>query len=91
LDGKPVLQGEKRDIQASAADAKPVGYITSTSNQFIRESLTFGFRDLFGDTYTKGTKGGFVVYYVSGGKNQVTAFKPVGDQCQRTSSLSQLL
>jgi hypothetical protein len=34
-------------------------------------------RDLFGDTYTKGTQGGFVVYYVSPGKSKVTAFKPV--------------
>lgn len=35
-------------------------------------------RDLFNDKYTPGTKGGFVVYYVSPGKSKVTAFKPVG-------------
>jgi hypothetical protein len=34
-------------------------------------------RDLFNDKYTGKTKGGFVVYYVSGGKGQTTAFKPV--------------
>jgi hypothetical protein len=34
-------------------------------------------RDLFNDKYTGKTTGGFVVYYVSGGKGQVTAFKPV--------------
>jgi hypothetical protein len=36
-------------------------------------------RDLFNDKYTGKTKGGFVVYYVSGGKGKTTAFKPVGD------------
>ncbi|KAF2260287.1 hypothetical protein CC78DRAFT_473231 [Lojkania enalia] len=45
-------------------------------------------RELFNDRYTTGTKGGFVVYYVSPGKNQVTAFKPgfrmlVGDANKR--------
>ncbi|KAF2203035.1 hypothetical protein GQ43DRAFT_390963 [Delitschia confertaspora ATCC 74209] len=45
-------------------------------------------RELFNDKYTTGTKGGFVVYYVSPGKNQVTAFKPgfrmlVGDAMNR--------
>ncbi|KAH7128738.1 hypothetical protein B0J11DRAFT_277863 [Dendryphion nanum] len=44
-------------------------------------------RDLFGDQYTKKTKGGFVVYYV-GVKGKMTAFKPgfrmlVGDANQR--------
>jgi hypothetical protein len=34
-------------------------------------------RELFNDKYTGQTKGGFVVYYVSPGKGQVTAFKPV--------------
>ena len=34
-------------------------------------------RDLFNDKYTGKTTGGFVVYYVSGGKGDVTAFKPV--------------
>lgn len=34
-------------------------------------------RDLFSDKYTGKTTGGFVVYYVSGGKGDVTAFKPV--------------
>lgn len=34
-------------------------------------------RELFSDKYTTGTKGGFVVYYVSPGKSKVTAFKPV--------------
>lgn len=38
-------------------------------------------RDLFNDKYTGRTTGGFVVYYVSGGKNQVTAFKPVSFLC----------
>ena len=32
---------------------------------------------MFNDKYTGKTTGGFVVYYVSGGKGQVTAFKPV--------------
>jgi hypothetical protein len=41
-------------------------------------------RELFQDTYTTGTKGGFVVYYVSGGKGQVTAFKPVSNECAPT-------
>lgn len=47
-------------------------------------------RELFNDKYTTGTKGGFVVYYVSPGvNNAVTAFKPgfrmlVGDAAQRT-------
>jgi len=41
-------------------------------------------RDLFNDKYTGKTTGGFVVYYVSGGKGDVTAFKPVGrlTRCQ---------
>jgi hypothetical protein len=48
-------------------------------------------RELFQDKYTTGTKGGFVVYYVSGGKGQVTAFKPgfrmlVGDANRRTAA-----
>jgi hypothetical protein len=34
-------------------------------------------RDLFSDKYTGKTTGGFVVYYVSPGKDKVTAFKPV--------------
>lgn len=47
-------------------------------------------RELFNDKYTGKTTGGFVVYYVSGGKNQVTAFKPgfrmlVGDPNNRVS------
>ncbi|KAL1799896.1 hypothetical protein ACET3X_000238 [Alternaria dauci] len=47
-------------------------------------------RDLFNDKYTGKTTGGFVVYYVSGGKGQVTAFKPgfrmlVGDATNRKS------
>lgn len=33
--------------------------------------------DLFNDKYTGKTTGGFVVYYVSGSKGDVTAFKPV--------------
>ncbi|KAF2837672.1 hypothetical protein M501DRAFT_1018046 [Patellaria atrata CBS 101060] len=46
-------------------------------------------RELFNDKYTTQTKGGFVVYYVSGGKGQTTAFKPgfrmlVGDAMART-------
>lgn len=35
--------------------------------------------DLFNDKYTGKTTGGFVVYYVSGGKGDVTAFKPVSN------------
>ncbi|KAH7077471.1 hypothetical protein BKA63DRAFT_266317 [Paraphoma chrysanthemicola] len=47
-------------------------------------------RELFNDKYTGKTKGGFVVYYVSGGKGQTTAFKPgfrmlVGDPTNRVS------
>ncbi|KAL6169246.1 hypothetical protein ACJQWK_04282 [Exserohilum turcicum] len=47
-------------------------------------------RDLFNDKYTGKTTGGFVVYYVSGGKGDVTAFKPgfrmlVGDVTSRVS------
>jgi hypothetical protein len=34
-------------------------------------------RELFSDKYTSKTTGGFVVYYVSGGKGKTTAFKPV--------------
>jgi hypothetical protein len=34
-------------------------------------------RELFSDKYTGKTTGGFVVYYVSGGKGKTTAFKPV--------------
>lgn len=34
-------------------------------------------RELFNDKFTTQTSGGFVVYYVSDGKNKVTAFKPV--------------
>lgn len=46
-------------------------------------------RLLFSDQFTTKTNGGFVVYYVSPGKNQVTAFKPgfrmlVGDANART-------
>ncbi|WPJ67382.1 hypothetical protein SMAC4_07610 [Sordaria macrospora] len=46
-------------------------------------------RELFQDKFTAQTKGGFVVYYVSPGKGQVTAFKPgfrmlVGDANQRS-------
>ena len=56
---------------------------------FVDGSADKGYRELFNDKYTTGTKGGFVVYYVSPGKNQVTAFKPgfrmlVGDAMQRT-------
>jgi len=40
-------------------------------------------RDLFNDKYTGKTTGGFVVYYVSGGKGDVTAFKPVGRLVRR--------
>ncbi|PVH79026.1 hypothetical protein DL98DRAFT_549841 [Cadophora sp. DSE1049] len=45
-------------------------------------------RELFNDKFTTQTSGGFVVYYVSDGKNKVTAFKPgfrmlVGDATQR--------
>ncbi|KAG9232511.1 hypothetical protein BJ875DRAFT_404779 [Amylocarpus encephaloides] len=45
-------------------------------------------RLLFGDQFTTKTTGGFVVYYVSDGKNMVTAFKPgfrmlTGDANQR--------
>ncbi|KAH7416742.1 hypothetical protein BKA64DRAFT_768408 [Cadophora sp. MPI-SDFR-AT-0126] len=47
------------------------------------------YRELFNDKFTTQTSGGFVVYYVSDGKNKVTAFKPgfrmlVGDATQRT-------
>lgn len=35
--------------------------------------------DLFNDKYTAKTTGGFVVYYVSGGKGDVTAFRPVSN------------
>ncbi|EMD89403.1 hypothetical protein COCC4DRAFT_66754 [Bipolaris maydis ATCC 48331] len=47
-------------------------------------------RDLFNDKYTGKTTGGFVVYYVSGSKGDVTAFKPgfrmlVGDAANRVS------
>ncbi|KAF5848945.1 hypothetical protein GGP41_010090 [Bipolaris sorokiniana] len=46
--------------------------------------------DLFNDKYTGKTTGGFVVYYVSGSKGDVTAFKPgfrmlVGDAANRVS------
>ncbi|KAF2649656.1 hypothetical protein K491DRAFT_708021 [Lophiostoma macrostomum CBS 122681] len=52
-------------------------------------------RELFGDKYTAGTKGGFVVYYVSPGKNQITAFKPgfrmlVGDANKRKQGTTSL-
>jgi len=44
---------------------------------------------LFNDVFTTETSGGFVVYYVSPGAGQVTAFRPgfrmlVGDAAQRT-------
>lgn len=42
--------------------------------------------DLFNDKYTGKTTGGFVVYYVSGSKGDVTAFKPVSNNAKSSPS-----
>ncbi|KAK0634219.1 hypothetical protein B0T14DRAFT_492222 [Immersiella caudata] len=52
-------------------------------------------RLLFNDRFTTKTRGGFVVYYVSPGKGQVTAFRPgfrmlVGDANRRTAPAKSL-
>ena len=59
-----------------------------TPNVYTKHSTNLRSRDLFGDTYTRRTNGGFVVYYV-GVKGKMQAFKPgfrmlVGDANQRT-------
>jgi hypothetical protein len=90
LDRQRILQSAQRNIQARASDPQQVSAYHIMSSGLEEPQAHDVPRDLFNDKYTGKTTGGFVVYYVSGGKGQVTAFKPgfrmlVGDVGNRKS------
>lgn len=62
-------------VATSVCPRCPTGMYVAARTTFVHSQ--FPSSELFGDKYTAKTTGGFVVYYVSPGKGQVTAFKPV--------------
>jgi hypothetical protein len=61
----------------------PNRFVPTTPLNYLRAAGLTNPSDLFNDKYTGKTTGGFVVYYVSGGKGDVTAFKPVSNDYNR--------
>jgi hypothetical protein len=76
ITGLPMYTSRHATERTSVCLKSPTGQSFSIH---ARSHTNISFRDLFNDKYTGKTTGGFVVYYVSGGKNQVTAFKPVSN------------